>query len=189
MRSAPRIQPIRNRHKGGNLSRNDAHKELNNIWWPNLEFVNEDDPVSIENLTLLVHPNGTVEYRSKFRGHLASDFNLHSFPFDEQDLYAEIEYLEWASDTMEFLAQDGIVGFSEEFHIPEWYVTYITEKVESKKKPRDHSAFSEFVATIHVKRDPGVYITKVMILPSVIIIKMIILWMDPGSFEDRLEHP
>ena len=165
----------------------DAHKELNNIWWPNLEFVNEDDPVETENLTLLVHPDGTVEYRSKFGGHLASDFNLHSFPFDEQDLYVEIESFEWASDTMEFLAQDGIVGFSEEFHIPEWYVTDITEKVESKKEPRDHSAFSEFIAAIHVKRDPGVYITKVMIpLGAIIIITMIIFWMDPGSFEDRL---
>lgn len=165
----------------------DAHEELNNIWWPNLEFVNEDDPVETENLTLLVHPDGTVEYRSKFGGQLASDFNLHSFPFDEQDLYVEIESFEWASDTMEFLPQDGVVGFSEEFYIPEWYVANITEKIESKKEPRDHSEFSQFSAVIHVKRDPGVYTTKVMIpLGVIILISMVIFWMDPNSFEDRL---
>ena len=165
----------------------DAHEELNNIWWPNLEFVNEDDPVEIENLTLLVHPDGTVEYRSKFGGHLATNFNLHSFPFDEQDLLVEIESFEWASDTMEFLAQEGVVGFSEEFHIPEWYVTDITEKIENKKEPRDHNEFSEFVAVIHVKRDPGVYTTKVMVpLGVIILISMIIFWMESDAFEGRL---
>jgi len=165
----------------------DAHAKLNDIWWPNLEFVNEDDPVETENLTLLVHSDGTVEYRSKFGGHLASDFDLHAFPFDEQDLYVEIESFEWASDTMEFLAQEGIVGFSEEFHIPEWTVTGITEEIESKQEPRDHSAFSEFVAKIHVKRDPGVYTTKVMIpLGVIILISMVIFWMDTDAFEDRL---
>lgn len=138
-------------------------------------------------MTLLVHPDGTVEYRSKFGGHLASDFDLHSFPFDEQDLLVEIESFEWASNTMEFLAQDGIVGFSEEFHIPEWYVTGITEKIESKKEARDHNEFSEFVATIHIKRDPGVYTSKVMIsLGAIILISMVIFWMDSDSFEDRL---
>ena len=164
-----------------------AHDELNNIWWPNLEFVNEEEPISIENLTLLVHPDGTVEYRSNFGAHLASDFDLHSFPFDEQNLFVEIESFEWASDTMAFLAQEGIVGFSDEFHIPEWYVTNISEHIESKKEPRDHSEFSEFVATIHIKRDPGVYTTKVMIpLGVIILITMIIFWMDPNSFESRL---
>jgi len=165
----------------------DAHEELNNIWWPHPEFVNEDDPVSTENLTLLVHSDGTVEYRSRFGGHLATNFNLHAFPFDEQELYVEIESFEWASDTMVFLAQEGIVGFSDEFHIPEWNVMDITEKIESKKEPRDHSEFSEFSAIIHIKRDPGVYTTKVMIpLGIIILISMVIFWMEPKSFEDRL---
>jgi len=165
----------------------DAHEALNNIWWPNLEFVNEDEPVSIENLTLLVHADGTVEYRSKFSGNFASIFNLHAFPFDEQNLLVEIESFEWASDTLAFLEQEGIVGFSEEFHIPEWYVTDISEHIQSKKEPRDHNEFSEFIATIHVKRDPGVYTTKVMIpLGVIILISMIIFWMDAEAFEDRL---
>ena len=165
----------------------DAREELDAIWWPNLDYVNEVDEISIENLVLLVHPDGTVEYRSKIAGHFSSNFDLRSFPFDEQDFYVEIESFEWASDTMVFLAQEGIVGFSEEFHIPEWYVTDISEHIESKKEPRDHSEFSEFVAKIHVKRDPGVYTTKVMIpLGIIILISMVVFWMDPNSFEDRL---
>jgi len=185
----PRLafDPTESKTKVKIFLKDDAHEQLNNIWWPNLEFVNESEPVEIENLTILVHPDGTAEYRSKFGGHLASDFNLHAFPFDEQDLYVEIESFEWASDTMEFLAQDGIVGFSEEFRIPEWFVTGITEKVESKKEPRDHNEFSQFVATIHARRDPGVYTTKVMIpLGVIILISMVIFWMDMDAFEDRL---
>ena len=166
----------------------DAHEKLNNIWWPNLEFVNENEPVSVENLTLLVHPDGTVEYRSKISGQLASDFDLHAFPFDKQELFVEIQSFEWAGDTMEFLNQgNGVIGFSDEFRIPEWYVTGINEKVESKKEPRDHSEFSQLAATIHVQRDPGVYTTKVMIpLGVIILITMIIFWMDQNAFEDRL---
>lgn len=165
----------------------DALEELDAIWWPNLDYVNEVETISVENLVLLVHPDGTVEYRSKIGGHFSSNFDLRSFPFDEQDFYVKIESFEWASDTMVFLAQEGIVGFSEEFHIPEWYVTDISEHIESKKEPRDHSEFSEFVAKIHVKRDPGVYTTKVMIpLGIIILISMVVFWMDPSSFEDRL---
>ena len=165
----------------------EAGQKLSNMWWPNLEFVNESEPTAIENLTVLVHPDGTVEYRSKFSGAFASVFNLHAFPFDEQDLLVEIESFEWANDTMIFLEQAGIVGFSHEFRIPEWYVTDINEYIESKKEPRDHNEFSEFVATIHVKRDPGVYTTKVMIpLGVIILISMIIFWMDPDSFDERL---
>lgn len=165
----------------------DAHDELREIWWPNLDYVNAVDEIDIENLVLLVHPDGTVEYRSKIGGHFSTNFDLRSFPFDEQDLLVEIESFEWASDTMVFLEQDGIVGFSEEFRIPEWYVTDISEHVESKKEPRDHSEFSEFVASIHVKRDPGVYTTKVMIpLGVIILISMVVFWMDTDAFEDRL---
>jgi len=165
----------------------EAHQELNNMWWPNLEFVNKQEPVSIDNLTLLVHTDGTVEYRSKFSGHLASTFDLHAFPFDEQDLLVAIESFQWASDAMTFLEHEGIVGFSEEFHIPEWNVTGIDEQIQSKKERRDHSEFSKFLATIHVKRDPGVYTTKVMIpLGIIILISMIIFWMDSEAFEDRL---
>jgi len=165
----------------------DAYQKLNHIWWPNLDFVNGEEDVSLENLVLLVHPDGTVEYRAKFNGHLASNFNLHSFPFDEQDLLVEIESFEWASDTMVFLKQEGTVGFSEEFRIPEWYVTDVRESIKSQKEVRDHSEFSKLVAVIHVKRDPGVYTTKVMIpLGAIILISMIIFWMDAEAFEDRL---
>jgi len=165
----------------------DAHGELNNIWWPNLKFVNQEQPSSIENLTLLIHPDGTVEYRSNFDAVLAADFNLHAFPFDNQDLKLKLQSFDWAGDTLTFLKQDGVIGFSQEFRIPEWYVTDIKEEIGSKKEIRDQNEFSEFVATIHVKRDPGVYVTKVMFpLGIIILITMVIFWMEAGSFEDRL---
>ena len=165
----------------------DAHEKLNHVWWPNLEFVNEDEPVSMENLTLLIHPDGTVEFRSKFSGRFASNFNLHAFPFDQQDIEVEIESFEWANDKMQFLDQQGIVGFSEEFFIPEWNVTDIHEQVVNKKEVRDLNEFSKLIATLHLKRDPGVYVTKVMIpLGVIILISMIIFWMDVEAFEDRL---
>jgi len=169
------------------LLEDDVQEELNRIWWPNLELVNEHEPIAIENLTLLIHADGTIEYRSKFSGHLASSFNLHAFPFDEQDLIVEIESFEWASDTLTFLEHEGIVGFSDDFRIPEWYVTTIHEQIQIKKEPRDPNEFSEFMAIIHVKRDPGVYTTKVMIpLGVIILISMIIFWMDSDAFEGRL---
>ncbi len=165
----------------------DAQAKLDSMWWPNLEFVNEAESVSPENLVLLIHPDGTVEYRAKINALLSSDFNLHAFPFDKQDLTVEIESFEWAGDTMAFLPQDGVVGFSDEFRIPEWNVTGVSENVASKKEIRDHNEFSELVAKIHVRRDPGVYITKVMIpLGIIILISMIIFWMEVDAFEARL---
>jgi Neurotransmitter-gated ion-channel ligand binding domain len=165
----------------------DAYAKLGNMWWPNPEFMNEEEAVSPENLVLMIHPDGTVEYRAQINALLASDFNLHAFPFDNQDLTVEIESFEWAGDTMTFLTQGGVVGFSDEFRIPEWNVTGISENVASKKEIRDHNEFSQFVAKIHIARDPGVYTTKVMIpLGIIILISMIIFWMDADAFEDRL---
>ena len=141
----------------------DARNKLDHIWWPNTEFINEEEAASVEDLTLFVHPDGTVEYRSRFNATFASDFDLHSFPFDKQDLIVNIESFDWANDALTFLAQDNNIGFSNEFRIPEWYVTGVSQSVINKKEFRDKNEFSEFAGMIHVTRDPGVYTTKVMI--------------------------
>ena len=164
----------------------DAQEQLNHMWWPDLDFKNELEPHAMKNVELLVHPDGTMEFRCKFAAHLASDFHLKAFPFDKQQLHLNIDSFTWASDTLVFHQQKNMVGFSRDFTIPEWHLIDIRESVQSKKEIRDRSEFSEFVVNIAVERDPGVYLVKVILpLAAIVLLNMMVLWMQPDEFEGR----
>jgi hypothetical protein len=93
---------------------NDAEKELEEIWWPAVTFVNEAKRRVVENQKLLITADGTVEYREKFYVTLSSSYDMKRFPFDEQILVAEIESFAWSSDHLQFHIEDDLVGFSED---------------------------------------------------------------------------
>jgi hypothetical protein len=141
----------------------DVDLKLDRMWWPDIEFVNEIQPRLIENKELIIEPNGSVEYREKFSAKLATDYDMRRFPFDTQTLIIELESFAWSSHDLIFVVEDDVVGFSDEFSIPEWTITGIAEHLETKQEVRDRAPYSELVVEITVERDPGFYLTKIMI--------------------------
>ena len=165
----------------------EAQVKLEKIWWPDITLVNEHHARDIENEELIIRYDGTVDYQERFAALLASNFEMRRFPFDTQKLLVEIESFAWSNDQLEFLIEEEVVGFSDEFHIPEWSIVEVTEHLATKQEIRDRAPFSEFIAEIMVKRDPGFYIMKIMIpLATIVALSWSVFWMIGDSLADRM---
>ncbi|KAL3936714.1 MAG: hypothetical protein SGBAC_008033 [Bacillariaceae sp.] len=165
----------------------DAAKELEAIWWPAITFVNEKGKRVTENQEVIIESDGTVEYREKFKVTLYTNYDMTQFPFDKQVLRAEIESFAWNSEQMQFHIEEDLVGFSDDFEIPEQTMTHIEEHLETVMEARDRHPFSELVTEIYVYRDPVFYINKVCIPLSLIVaISWAVFWMDPADLADRM---
>ncbi|CAJ1941215.1 unnamed protein product [Cylindrotheca closterium] len=165
----------------------DAEKELEAIWWPAITFKNEKGKRVTENQEVIIESDGTVEYREKFKVTLTSKYEMERFPFDKQILRAEVESFAWNSNQMLFHIEEDLVGFSEDFEIPEQTMTHIEEHLETVMEARDRHPFSELVTEIHVYRNPAFYVTKVCIpLGLIVAISWAVFWMGPTDLADRM---
>jgi hypothetical protein len=165
----------------------DAAAELEEIWWPDISFVNEIGKRTTENQELVIEWDGTIEYREKFAVHLTTNFETRQFPFDKQVLVAEIESFAWNSTTLVFHVEEDLVGFSHNFRIPEFKMTGIDEHVEVKMEPRDRYPFSDLVTEFYIQRTPGYYVTKVIVPLSLIVaISWSVFWMNCWDLGDRM---
>ena len=165
----------------------DAAKELEEIWWPDMTFVNEIGKRTTENQELVIESDGTVDYREKFAVNLTTNFDTRRFPFDKQILTAEIESFAWNSTTLEFHVETDLVGFSDDFRIPEFEMKRIDEHVEIKQEPRDRYPFSDLVTEFYIQRNPRYYVVKVIIpLSMVVAISWSVFWMDCWELGDRM---
>jgi len=165
----------------------DAQEKLNVIWWPDITFANEVSPRDVANEELVIHENGTVEYREKFTVELEAKYNLYKFPFDKQVLEIEIESFAWDERFLQLHIEEKFIGFSDEFQIPEWRTDNVSTRVENVMEVGDRSPFSEFLMTIDVTRQFGFYIWKVL-FPLIILVIMCfaVFWMDDEGLSSRL---
>ncbi len=164
-----------------------AEKELEHIWQPDIDLVNEVRPRQIENEELIIKQDGTIEYREKFAAHLAAEYDLRRLPFDTQLLTVEIESFAWSSRYLQFIVEEDIVGFSTDFSIPEWEITSIEEHIEEKQEIRDRVPYSELITEITIQRDPGFFVFKIMIpLAIIVTISWAVFWMIGDTLADRM---
>lgn len=165
----------------------DAQEKLNTIWWPDVTFANEVSARDIANEELVIHENGTVEYKEKFTVELEARYDLYKFPFDKQTLEIEIESFAWDERFLQLHIEDRFVGFSDEFQIPEWRTDDVSTRIGGIMEIGDRNPFSEFLMTIHVTRQFGFYIWKVL-FPLIILVIMCfaVFWMDDEGLSSRL---
>lgn len=165
----------------------DAEEKLNTIWWPDVTFANEVSARDIANEELVIHENGTVEYKEKFTVELEARYDLYKFPFDKQTLEIEIESFAWDERFLQLHIEDRFVGFSDEFQIPEWRTDDVSTRIGGIMEIGDRNPFSEFLMTIHVTRQFGFYIWKVL-FPLIILVIMCfaVFWMDDEGLSSRL---
>ena len=164
-----------------------AQEKLNSIWWPDVTFVNEVEDRDIANQELVIHENGTVEYKEKFAVILEAKYNLYKFPFDKQTLEIEIESFAWDERYLQLHIEEHLVGFSDEYEIPEWRTDSLETRIEDVMEVGDRNPFSEFRMTINVTRQFGFYLWKVL-FPLVILVVMCfaVFWMDDEGLSSRL---
>ena len=84
---------------------------LEEMWWPQLEFVNTAEP-KITNRALEISPDGSVRYEIGMTSEFRTDLDLRRFPFDRQTLEVRIESFLWTDDQMVFSPDSTRIGFN-----------------------------------------------------------------------------
>jgi hypothetical protein len=163
-----------------------AKRELDEIWWPDITFVNGVGGRTIENEELIIYPDGTVEYQERFSVIMAAHYDLKKFPFDKQSLEVEIESFSWPAKNLVFHREESKIGFSKEFEIAEWHTNSVTNHIREVKEIRDRDAFSEFILEINVERRWGYYVVKIMLpLALIVFVSWAVFWVQTAR-EERL---
>jgi len=164
-----------------------ALDKMEEMWWPDLVFVNEAGVSEIENIELLVLPDGTINYQHRFNVELGTNYDLRQFPFDRQLLEVEIESFAWSNEYLVLRQEEEKVGFSTDFQIPEWEIMQVEAHVEEKQEVRDRKPFSEFLMTIEVARLSSYYQWKILLpLMILVAISWSVFWMIGDGLADRM---
>ena len=167
----------------------EAELELERIWWPDIEFENEQGERHTESRELVIHHDGKIEYSERFQGVFTVDMELIKFPFDHQNLTIHAESFSWDDNHLVFVPLDEKTGFNEEFKTLEWQLHDVHTEVHNKKEVRSPEAFSEYVYSINVDRDPGFYLYKIVV-PLLIIVAFnwATFWMPGEPASVRMER-
>ncbi len=164
-----------------------AQEKIRSIWWPDITFANEVAKRDIANEALFIHGNGTVEYREKFSVTLEGKYDLSKFPFDKQTLQIEMASFAWDVRYLKILIDTQRTGFSDEFELPEWHTSQITNDIKEFMEVESPAPFSKLVIMIDVTRQFGFYLWKVLLpLISLVLICFAIFWMSNDSLADRM---
>jgi len=167
----------------------EAELELERIWWPDIEFENEQGERHTESRELVIGHDGHVEYSERFQGVFTVDMHLIKFPFDHQNLTIHAESFSWDDRYLVFKPLDEKTGFNEDFKTLEWQLHDVHTEVHQKQEVRSDEAFSEYVYSINVDRDPGFYLYKIVV-PLLIIVAFnwATYWMPGEPASVRMER-
>jgi hypothetical protein len=159
-----------------------ALRKVEEIWWPDLYFVNSSGPPAIERQELIIFSDGTVVHEQRVRVSLKSKLDLTRFPFDRQKLEIEIESFAWPAHELVLHLDSEKTGMADVFNTPPWRVTNYNVEIRSKREIRDRDAFSEFVMVVETARIAMPFVYRLMIpLVLVVIASWSVFWLRPTS--------
>lgn len=168
---------------------NQVDTVLNHMWWPDIEFENEEGNRLTENRELIILADGSVEYMERMQVRLHSEVNLRKFPFDSQVFEVIVGSFSWNSNNLVFKPIDSKIGYNADHHTLEWDIDRIDYHIDLKTEVRSITPFSEFVLEIYATRKPGFYVWK-LVVPLLIIASLswTTFWMSGEPAPSRLQR-
>ena len=121
-------------------------KDLNAIWYPRIQILNQQKLVDTFPHTVEIHPDGEVVYRRRVWGGFSQPLELRNFPFDSQRLkFSIVDVSSGSRDVV--LMPSPRAGISESLTIPDWSVIqwkFETENLQfdNESTPRSGVVFS-----------------------------------------------
>ena len=156
-----------------------AIERLTSIWSPGLTLARTAEATAGDATELTIRSDGTVTLREGFRAVLGASFEMRRFPFDRQQLPIEIRSTLWGADHL--LLTSAGVTLADDFRIRGWTVGEAEVAVVEGQGARDRTRFSSLTATVHVDRDPGFFVLKVMVPLAIIVLMLAGLFWTPVS--------
>jgi hypothetical protein len=164
--------------------------QADQIWMPHFDFANGIVPHLSSDVTLHVYADGTVKYYERSSADLANVYNLHTFPFDTQDLKIRVQPSISDEDIVEFLpkAENALNSEAGAYSaLAQWEV--LSESSQSIEiRGVNGGTISSVVFDIEIKRDPTFYIWKVFLpLLLMVILSWTVLWIDPSELSSQTQ--
>jgi hypothetical protein len=163
--------------------------QLDEMWWPNFELENGEGQRHIAARTLVIEPDGKVEYTERFDSRFHMEVDLRTFPFDQQTFHVEIESFAWNERHLVFEPLEKKMGFDESVHTLEWNVLGVVSRMESTQEVRSPVKFSKLVVEIRAERQSGYYLWK-LLLPILLIVSFTwsTFWMTGEAAGTRMQR-
>ena len=137
---------------------------LKGTWNPQITFINEIGETVGDDLNLTIFKDGRAEIQRRFTVTLESNFDVHRFPFDRQQLEGDIASFAWDARVVRLIDDGRNLTVSKAFGIPDWNVVGFSSKVIAYDDP-DHGndIFSMLKLEIDVARKSDYYLYKIFV--------------------------
>jgi len=160
-------------------------RDLDAIWHPRLQFLNQQKLVKTFAPEVEIRPNGQVIYRQRVWGSFSQPLELEDFPFDRQRLEITLVEVEYGSSKIRYVVNPDS-GISDNLLIPDWKVLdwgFEPAVVQLNKSIQQNA----LVFHLDVKRYYSFFILKV-IFPLMLIVAMswLVFWIDPSMAASQI---
>jgi hypothetical protein len=161
---------------------------LDKIWHPHIEIVNFKSTEYSESLAEIA-PDGIVTVVERFSKTLSSGLVLQAFPFDQQKILIAVESLQYPAPTVRFQPEPEKISFSKESFatLSEWSITRMTSQATQSFFAPEKQNYSRAAIGIHIRRNSGYYVLKVMApLLLITIASWSVFWINPKEFSAQI---
>ena len=137
---------------------------LKGIWNPQITFINEIGEAVGDDFNLTIFNDGRAEIQRRLEVTLESNFDVHRFPFDRQQLEGDIASFAWDARVVRLIDDGRNLTVSKAFGIPDWTVIGFSSRVVAFDDP-DHGndIFSMLKLEIDVARKSDYYLYKIFV--------------------------
>ena len=157
-------------------------KDLDDIWNPQLQILNQESVQQTNEHLASIMPNGDVTYLAGIWGAFSQPMKLKDFPFDQQSFSFHLVSSIYTPEQVKFIEnQSGKSGIAENLSVTDWKI----ENWDVNTEPFNLKGIverSEITFSCEGKRLVSYFVIK-MILPLILIVVMswVVFWMDPMS--------
>ena len=161
-------------------------KDLNEIWHPRVQILNQQRLVNTFPQSVEIHPDGEVIYRQRVWGSFSQPLELSEFPFDTQRLEITLANLSFGSQKIR-LKPSPDSGIAENLSIPDWEIMQWDFAAEDLELDNESSLIPGMVLSLEAKRYTNYFRFKV-ILPLILIVMMswLVFWIDPSLISSQI---
>jgi hypothetical protein len=165
----------------------DTTYDLNEIWNPRIQFVNQQKLFKSLPDEVSVAQDGTVTYRQRVWGNFSQPLNLRKFPFDHQTLKISIVSANYSPDEVNLIMKKDLLGISKKLSVSNWKIENISFEKINLSFLSNHPSTSSIAIIISADRYLSYYILK-FVIPLVLIVLMsfVVFWIDPKQSSTQI---
>lgn len=141
-------------------------------------------------------PDGRRYQLFHVQGRFGHPFDVHAYPFDEQDIVIEIEDGEYLTDELVYEVDPGSSLLHPTLELPGWELGTPTPIVVESvyptnfgdiRHPEGNDHYSQFRYQLRVRRPVlGAFVKTIVPIGVVMLITLVMFFIDPKYFEGRL---